>query len=165
MNKLVAISLLLTGLFVVSDFFQRFIPSSKNNLSNRQAEMIVQDFAYARTDKQLIEINKLYKKYREPKNANNVNTVASKIDVTKQQGDLLTFFTDKSKLSLKAIVFDEKKYALIEIVNITDKSKKIEKFNDGDMLQGFTLSIANNRQVSLDKNLQHINLIMYRTKL
>jgi len=165
MNKLVIFALLISCMFAISDFNQRFVYSHKANANTQQNKVVIENSKLTNNDDVFKKITSEYKKYREPENTSKSAVKTAKVDLNSQQGDLLNVFTEKSKLSLKAVIFNENKYALIEIENISDKSKKVEKFNNGDMLQGFKLSIANNRQVSLNKNQQHINLIMYKTKL
>ncbi|MCO7198221.1 hypothetical protein [Pseudoalteromonas sp. OANN1] len=82
----------------------------------------------------------------------------------KQTGELTSVFARDKELRLKAVVHSpESTYALIDITSVKNGANELKRFNQGEVIEDFILTINSNVKVELNKGDQHITLIMYQS--
>lgn len=133
------------------------------------------------------KLTSLYSKYK-PKDTDQTDTppgLSAELQA-EQQGLLQTVFAGDNQLQLKAVIKQQGNpksssdsahgyYALIKVANLVSREQEIVKYQDGDILFGYQLSIDKNTQVHLhpvrtgdgdgDTDSRQITLTMYQQNM
>jgi len=177
-NKIAMLVMVLTFLWLLIDSSARLFVSSSNNIVNDKDRNISALILPQLSEQDVSELTNAYKTY-----GSDMPTSQSGLSLAeqaKQQGELKSLFIGDNKLKLKAVITasenektvertlptqSSKLNALIEITNVKSGKKRIERFTDGVLVQGYMLAIEKSTQIILTKeqgqNQQKIILTMY----
>ncbi|WP_162618121.1 hypothetical protein [Shewanella halifaxensis] len=123
-----------------------------------------------------IELVKLYQKYdyaarvaadkaaqEAKKSTAKVKAVKDEIpDINSQKGELLSLYTESSKLSLKAVINESQRFALVQQQSHDNKQVGWLKLVPGQTFEGFVVSKLNHTSIELVRGDQVIELLMYK---
>lgn len=128
----------------------------------------------AYSEEQKSELTQLYKKYdyaarvaaeKAAKNVDDKDQAQVKViipNIDKQQGKLLDLYTESSKLSLKAVINEKQKFALVQQHSHENEHLAWLKLVLGQTFEGFTVVKLNHTSIVLVRGEQTIELLMYK---
>lgn len=177
-NRLTGLGFILALSVGAVDFAHRIVDHEEASVAQQSLPAIAFSPALPSLEPQVREqLTALYDKYdskaRKEREAQaeqqtekaSVNTDApEQSDIDAQNGELLSLLTNSSTLSLKAVIEDDKQYALIELVDHNSKASTYIRLKEGDEFEGFVVTELRHTSVALARGAQRIELMMYKIK-
>lgn len=162
-RKLTLASIILTSLWMIDDFSQRFTEASKRKNMNVDQTILTELTPTGITEQQKNQIITLYQQYR-INAADNIPKKQQGLTAkqqTQQQGLLKQLFIGDYKLELKAVISKASEgensielnsaRALLRVSNIISGDVKIEAFANYSQVFGYRMLIEKNTQVTLSR--------------
>jgi Na+-transporting methylmalonyl-CoA/oxaloacetate decarboxylase gamma subunit len=162
MNKLMLGGIVVCVLLLLSDLTNRFMPSEQQSQNNFNASATSAQPLPLLSKTALSQLTQLYSQFAEPETPAETEQGLTAAQQAEQQGELLSLFAGDLELKLKAVIYAAEPYVLIEQKNIKTQQTTLVKYLNEQSVQGYTLNIVSNTQVSLSKAQQHITLVMYQ---
>jgi hypothetical protein len=161
--KKLALAVIVLFALLLTDLTSRFMGSAQPTMSNFNANSGSVKALPLLSKTAHMQLTQLYKQLAEPEKKDITEQVIREEGQGEQEGELLSLFSGDLELRLKAVIFANVPYALIEQKNTKTQNTTLVKYSNGQNIEGFTLTILSNTQVALSKAQQHITLIMYQS--
>ncbi|WP_409581985.1 hypothetical protein [Vibrio rotiferianus] len=137
-------------------------PLLDNNIKNELVSLY-KPYDYASRRAQAKAKEEADKRAKSSQQANKSKSVALDLpNIDDQEGELLTLYTDSARLSLKAVITQEGRFALLQRKDHQDGSVGLLKLQEGDTFDGFTLTSLNHTSITLTRKDKEIELMMYQ---